>query len=131
VLQVPALVFLLSPSQSTQHLRILAELASQVDQPEFARAWRAAESDHDLKEALLRRERFVTIDLRAPGPAEVLIGNRVRDVRWPSNALVALIRRENQSIFPRGRTVLQEGDRITVIGPQSDVAELYDRYHRS
>jgi basic amino acid/polyamine antiporter, APA family len=131
VLQVPALTFLLSPTQSTQHLRILAELATQVEHPEFARRWRSADSDQELKEALLRHERFVTIDLRSGGAASELVGKRVRDVHWPQNALVAVIRRDNRSVFPRGRTVLHEGDRITVIGPPAEIEDLYDSYGRN
>jgi basic amino acid/polyamine antiporter, APA family len=130
-LRVRALLFLVSPEERmTSHLRILAELASQVGQPEFGRHWRHADSEQDLKEVLLRHERFVTIDLRSGFPSSTLVGRRVGDVRWPPSTLVALIRRADQSIFPRGRTVLQEGDRITVIGPPDEVEELFNRFNR-
>jgi basic amino acid/polyamine antiporter, APA family len=129
-LRVRALIFLLSPAErTTQHLRTVAELASQVEAPEFPQRWGDASSDQDLKEALLRHERFVTIELTESGSAAPLIGSRIGQVQWPSNALVALIRRDDQTIFPRGSTRLQTGDRITLIGPPTEIQELYERYH--
>jgi basic amino acid/polyamine antiporter, APA family len=129
--RIHAFIILLGPeAETTQHLRILAELATQVEPPEFARRWRQSETEEELKEALLRHERFVSIDLRPDGPAAELVGRRVGEVRWPEQTLVALIRRDDQSIFPRGRTWLREGDRITVIGPPDEIEELFERYVR-
>lgn len=127
--RVNALIFLVSPrDRMTQHLRILAELATQVDEPDFHRRWRTAEGEAGLKEALLRHERFITLDLRRHDGTDELVGRRIRDIRLPGNSLVALVRRDDQSIFPRGRTRLRQGDRITVIGPSDDVQELYERF---
>lgn len=130
--QVKGLIFLISPEgATTQHLRILAELATQVEERDFMRRWRDAEGEHELKEALLRREWFVTVEVTPGGPARGLDGQCIRDIDWPPNALVALVRREGHAIFPRGRTRLREGDRLTVIGPPDELEELFERYSRS
>jgi basic amino acid/polyamine antiporter, APA family len=129
--RVRAIIVAFSPQERmTQHLRVLAELATQVDEPEFTRRWRAADDEQSLKEALLRHERFVSIELRSGSPASTFIGQRVRDIDWPQNTLLALIRREDQSVFPRGGTKLHEGDRITIIGPPEDVEKLFEAYAR-
>lgn len=127
--RVRGLIFLISPDGSmTQHLRILAELATQVEEPDFPRLWRQAEAEHDLKEALLRHEWFVVVEIGRSGPAAELDGRRIRDVGWPSNTIVALVRRNGHAIFPRGGTRLREGDRMTIIGPPEEVEELFERY---
>lgn len=130
--RVKALIFLVSPEGAmTQHLRILAELATQVEEGDFMRRWRWAEGEHELKEALLRHEWFVTVEIESSGPAHGLDGRRIRDIDWPPNTLVALVRRNGHAIFPRGGTRLRQGDRLTIIGPPEEVEELFDRYASS
>ncbi len=46
----------------------------------------------------------------------------------PEGSLVALIRRQGEVLVPRGRTVLQEGDRLTIIGEPMGLATLAERY---
>lgn len=126
---VRGLIFLVSPDGAmTQHLRILAELATQVEEGDFRRRWLQADGEHELKEALLRHEWFVTVEIGAEGATRGLDGRRIRDVDWPANTLVALVRRNDHAIFPRGGTRLRRGDRLTIIGPPEEVEELFDRY---
>lgn len=126
---VRGLIFLLSPEDTmTQHLRILAELASQVEDPDFVRRWRGVDEEHELKEALLRHDWFVVVEVGQTGPTNALDGSRIRDISWPANTLVALVRRNGHAIFPRGGTRLRGGDRITIIGPPDEVEELFERY---
>ncbi len=129
--RVSGLIVLFSPGEAmTQHLRILAELATQVEEGDFSRRWRWAQDEHELKEALLRHEWFVTVEIRADGPTRGLDGRRIRDIDWPANTLVALVRRNGHAIFPRGGTRLQGGDRMTIIGPPDEIEALFDRYAR-
>lgn len=52
--EVHAVFFLVSPEESPgQHLRILAKLASRVDEEDFLDRWRSAETEEELKEILL------------------------------------------------------------------------------
>ena len=46
----------------------------------------------------------------------------------PEGSLVALIRRRGETLVPRGRTVLHEWDRLTIIGEPLGLKELAERY---
>jgi basic amino acid/polyamine antiporter, APA family len=126
--RVYSLLFLLSPEgRLTQHLRLLAQLVTMVEDEEFPRRWRQAHDDQTLLETLLRDERFASLVVGAKGPPEAMVNQRLRDVDFPGNMLVALVRRGDQTIVPSGDTLLRAGDRITVIGAPSDVAQLRGR----
>ena len=60
-----------------------------------------------------------------------MIGIALRDLRMPEGALIALIRRRGETLVPRGRTVLCEWDRLTIIGEPAGLAELSKRYVES
>ena len=46
----------------------------------------------------------------------------------PEGSLVALIRRKGETIIPSGVTVLQAGDRLTIIGDAHGIEELNNEY---
>jgi basic amino acid/polyamine antiporter, APA family len=122
---VQALIFHIGVEQRmTEHLRVLAQLASMVEQPEFPREWRRARSDQELKETLLRDERFVSIVVGDAGPPAQMVDRRLREIEFPGDTLVALIRRGSRSIVPHGETMLREGDRLTIVGSPGDVSRL-------
>jgi basic amino acid/polyamine antiporter, APA family len=122
---VQALVFLATPEQLvTQHLRLLAQLVSMVEIPGFVRAWRRAKTDQELREALLRNERFASIVVGDPGPPCRMVDKRLREIEFPGDTLVAMVRRGDRTIVPDGATLLREGDRLTVLGSPEDVALL-------
>jgi basic amino acid/polyamine antiporter, APA family len=126
--RVYSLLFLLSPEgRLTQHLRLLAQLVTMVEDEEFPRRWRQAHDDQTLLETLLRDERFASLVVGSKGPPEEMVNQRLRDVDFPGNMLVALVRRGDQTIVPSGDTLLRAGDRITVIGAPADVAQLRGR----
>jgi APA family basic amino acid/polyamine antiporter len=106
------------------HLRILAQLARRVESEDFLETWLGAPHEHELKEALLRDDRFRTLIVRAGTPTEPLVGLALRSLRMPEGSLIALIGRRGRSIVPRGRTVLEEGDRLTIIGEPESLAKL-------
>jgi APA family basic amino acid/polyamine antiporter len=128
-LRVHAIFFLLSPEgQPGQHLRLLGHLATHVDDQAFMEEWLAATDDQQLRESLLREERSASLHLSAGGPTGALIGQRILDLRFPEETLVAMIRREGRTVVPHGRTVLQEGDRLTVIGDPAAIRALARQY---
>jgi Trk K+ transport system NAD-binding subunit len=49
-------------------------------------------------------------------------------VSFPEGCLVAIIRRQGETIVPRGSTVVHEGDWLTVIGSTRGIGELRRRY---
>ena len=46
----------------------------------------------------------------------------------PEGSLIALIRRDEDIIVPGGSTVIQDKDRITVIGEPKAMDEFHKRY---
>jgi basic amino acid/polyamine antiporter, APA family len=122
---VQALIFLVSPeAKLTQHLRLLAQLVSMVEVPSFPRLWRRADGEQELKETLLRDERFASLVVGDPGPPARMVDRRLRELSFPGNTLVALVTRGDRTIVPDGNTLLREGDRLTIIGSPEHVAEL-------
>lgn len=120
-----AIFFLVSSkADPAQHLRILAQIADHVDQEHFLEAWAAAKDEHDLKELLLRDENFLSVKLGEHGHAAHLIGRSVREIDLPEDALIAIVRRRGAALVPKGGTVLERGDRITIIGTRDAIAQL-------
>jgi basic amino acid/polyamine antiporter, APA family len=111
-----------------QHLRILAQLAGRIEDAGFINEWLEGRDDQELKETLLRDDRFLALKLRSGTKAEVMIGKALRELSMPEGSLVALIRRYGVTVVPRGRTVLREGDRLTIIGDPVGLRELAHRY---
>ena len=130
--RVHAIFFLISPENDpAQHLRILAQLAGRVDEDSFTPDWDAAPNEQKLREVLLRDEHFLTLRLRPESPSASLIGRSLRDVHMPEGALVNLIRRRGEMLVPSGGTVLEEGDRVIIIGTPERIVELSRQYNAS
>ncbi|HIZ56066.1 MAG TPA: NAD-binding protein [Firmicutes bacterium] len=49
-----------------------------------------------------------------------LNGNRVMDIKFPRNSLLIALQRGDQSIIPKGDTVLMTGDDIMIVSPKQD-----------
>jgi mannitol/fructose-specific phosphotransferase system IIA component (Ntr-type) len=126
---IHAFFFLVSPEADPgQHLRILAQIAGHADDEKFMKRWLSARNEQEMKEILLRDDRFISILLVSDSSTASLIGYAIRDLDLPPGSLIALIHREGEIIFPRGRTVLKEGDRLTIIGEPKGIQQLYARY---
>ena len=127
---IHALFFLASPEDKPgQHLRILAQIASVVDNEHFIGQWLNAENEQELKELMLREDRYISLMLSANSNTQSLINCKVRDLQLPEGCLVALIHRFGEIIVPSGRTVLNENDRMTIIGSPQGIQELYKKYY--
>jgi len=126
---VRAVFFLISSeSDPGQHLRILARIARRVDQSDFMPEWLGADSDEELKETLFRNERMLVMTLGKGRRSSDLIGCKLREVTLPEGTLIAMLRRDDELVFPRGDTDLLEGDRLTVIGQADGISALRDLY---
>ena len=126
---VYALCFLVSPEHDpARHLRLLAQIASRVDQDDFQPAWLDARDEHALKEVLLRNERFLSLGVHRGSSTEALLGRAIREISFPDGCLVAIVRRSDEVIVPRGSTVLHEGDWLTVIGTPSGIRRLHQQF---
>jgi Kef-type K+ transport system membrane component KefB/Trk K+ transport system NAD-binding subunit len=71
------------------------------------------EDEHDIAEVRLR--------------CAELTGRPLRELNLPEGAIIVLIRRSGDVIYPRGSTMLQIGDRLTLMGPLEAVRELARR----
>lgn len=126
---VYAIFFLISPENDPgQHLRILAKIASRVDEDGFMKEWLSASNQQDLKELLLREEYFLSVKIRSDGSSSKLIGKTLKEVEMPEGSLIAVIRRDGKTRVPRGSTVLLKGDRLTVIGERDGIAKFRQLY---
>ncbi|MCH2152447.1 MAG: amino acid permease [Phycisphaerales bacterium] len=122
---VKALFFMASPeSDPTQHLRLLACLAGAVEQDGFMNRWCEASSPAQLKAALLRNDRSITLDLDHHGPAKHWIGHRLSELELPDEVLVALVYRDGERHVPTGKTLLSEDDHVIIIGEPKGIATL-------
>ena len=126
---VHCLFFLVSPEADPRlHLRILAGLAGRVEDDDFMPSWLGARNEQVLKEILLRDERFLSLRLIPGTPSGELIGKAVQQVPLPDNVLIAIIRRNGRITVPRGQTVLEEDDRLTLIGDPGDIYQVQAQY---
>ena len=63
--------------------------------------------------------------------APLVFTGLARPQEFPENGLrgaIALIRRGDKSLVPHGNSVLETGDRVTVIGAPQSISKLYELY---
>lgn len=126
---VNAVFFLVSPeSDPAQHLRVLSQIASHLDNDSFLGKWVDAQNEHELKEILLRDEHYVSFHIVGDNRTRDLVGHALKDIELPEDCLVALIRRGDKSLVPHGNSALETGDRVTVIGAPQSISKLYELY---
>ncbi len=129
---VSAVFFLVSSEKDpTQHLRILAQIAGRVEEESFAKEWMSAKDDQELKEALIHEDRILSLLIERETSSKELISKELKDVRFPEGCLVAILRRSGQTIIPKGNTVLEDGDRLTIIGDPKGMTELKKRFREA
>jgi amino acid transporter/mannitol/fructose-specific phosphotransferase system IIA component (Ntr-type) len=122
---IHALFFLVSPEEEPkQHLRILAHIAERVDDEDFMASWLGARNEQVLKEILLQDERYLSLRLRPGTAGAAWIGKALGELELPEGVLVALVRRQGRFLVPRGRTVLEENDRLTILGAEEEIGRL-------
>jgi cell volume regulation protein A len=63
-------------------------------------------------------------------PDHAIAGSAVRELGLPRTALVAVVARGDETIPPRGSTVVEPGDRLFVLAPRSMRPEIEDVFSR-
>jgi cell volume regulation protein A len=66
----------------------------------------------------------------AVGGDHAVSGSAVRELGLPRDALIAVISRDGETIPPRGSTVVEAGDRLFVLVPHKQRADLEDVFAR-
>ncbi len=119
---VEAVFFLVSPREDpAQHLRLLAKLAGCVDEEHFETHWAEARDDAAIREVLLRDDRYLSFVLQRNTTRGSWIGRQIRELELPDGCLVALVQRGDETIVPRGSTLLDHGDTLLLIGEPGSV----------
>lgn len=120
-----SIIFFVSSEANTgQHLRILAHIAEMVGTKNFLQRWVNAENEEEIKEILLRDERFIKITLSPDNKTQQYIGKMIKEVSFPGQSLITIIRRNGDIKIPHGITVLQEDDELSVIGEVEDINQI-------
>ncbi|MEJ2547657.1 MAG: amino acid permease [Gemmatimonadota bacterium] len=126
---IQAVFFLVSPEGNPgEHLRMLARIASRVDDDGFLEEWLSARDEQDLKEALVHDDRLCSLTIRAEGPTRELIGMPLREAPLHDGTLVALVSRRAGVLVPTGSTILEEGDRLTILGGPAALERIRDGF---
>lgn len=131
---VHAAFFLVSPEEDPgHHLRVLAQLASRIDQEDFMESWLEATNELQLREVFLRDDRHLSLHIDKKSEAWAWAGKELSAIGLPDRCLVAAIRRNSSTLVPRGSTRLLAGDRLLIFGEPDVIAELYERFesHRA
>jgi trk system potassium uptake protein TrkA len=62
----------------------------------------------------LRRGEYTLVEIKLP-PRSAAIGVKIKDLPWPSDAVIAAIVRKGQVVIPRGMTTLETGDEVLAL----------------
>ena len=92
------------------------------------KTWLSASNHQELKEAILRDDRMLTLTLEPGAPSASLVRRALMGVPMPDGTLIALVSRGPEMVIPRGATVLERGDRITIIGEPAGRGTLRKRF---
>ncbi|ASB50873.1 amino acid permease [Alkalitalea saponilacus] len=121
--------FLVNPAkEARQQLRMLSRLVDIIERKDFVKEMMKHDGHRSIKEYLLHNERFITVKLIKGTEQQEMIGKQLKELNLPSNVLVALVERNNETFAPTGNTVLQEKDVITIIGKPKSISQLYEKY---
>jgi len=121
--------FLVNPSnEPRQQLRMLSRLIDIVERETFVPEMLKMKSQREIKEYLLHNERYITLQL-LPGTEQAdMIDKQLKEIKYPSDVLVALVERTGSTFAPNGNTRLLENDVLTIIGEPKSIAQLFNKY---
>jgi len=121
--------FLVNPSnEPRQQLRMLSRLIDIVERENFVPEMLNTKSQREIKEYLLHNERYITLQLLAGTAQAEMIGKQLKEVKYPSEVLVALVERNGATFAPNGNTRLLENDVLTIIGEPKSIHQLFQKY---
>jgi len=123
--KIHALIYLITPEdQPLLHMRIIGHMAELIEAEEFLDRWIAAKSERELKQVLLSDERLIHVRLQENTPTEEWIDKAIMELQLPGEFLVTIIERNNDIVIPKGKTRLQSGDVLSILGYPKDIIEL-------
>ncbi len=122
-------VLLIGPKEFTEHLNILAHLSNRAEE-RLAADLDGVKGEMNVRQALLRHDRHITLVLNGGKASEDLVGKALWQAGQvlPPGCLVAQVERGEDSFVPTGATVLQSGDRILILGAVEATSQLFETY---
>jgi len=121
--------FLVNPSsEPRQQLRMLSRLIDIVERENFVTEMLNTKSHREIKEYLLHNERYISLQLLAGTAQAEMIGKQLKEVKYPSEVLVALVERSGATFAPNGNTRLLENDVLTIIGEPKSINQIFQKY---
>lgn len=75
----------------------------------------------------LRRGRYALVEEKIPANAKVL-GQAIKDVRFPEQCVIAAIIRQGEIVVPRGATVFEAGDEVLAVTDRAGAAQLAELF---
>lgn len=123
-----AMIFLVTPAdRPLLHMRIIGHLAELIEAEEFLERWKKAENEKEIKNVLLTDERFIHVRLQEHTKSESWIGKEIMEVRLPGECLITIIERNGEIVIPKGKTKLQSGDVLSILGYPDDIKTLKEQ----
>lgn len=88
----------------------------------IARKWEAQYHETQIRLNALIGEKVLEVKVNSRSP---IVGQRIQDVKWPQECIIASIRRDRRIILPHGYTKLVAGDALIVVIDPKCEQELY------
>jgi mannitol/fructose-specific phosphotransferase system IIA component (Ntr-type) len=127
--KVHAIFFLVSDEDDpARHLRILAQIAERVDDDMFMQRWLAMPNAESVRDLLIQSHNHLNLTVQQNQRTGIMIGAAIRSLDFPPGILVAVVHRRGEMIIPSGGTVLESGDRITMIGSPEVLEQVRTEY---
>jgi hypothetical protein len=61
------------------------------------------------------------------GKESSMVGKRLKDIKLPEDTLLGTIVRDDKIVIPDGQTLLQAGDKVTLLGKTEDVEKVVEQ----
>ena len=75
----------------------------------------------------LRRGRYSLVEEKIPPKAKVL-GQAIKDIRFPEQCVIAAIIRHGEIVVPRGATVFEAGDEVLAVTDRAGATQLAELF---
>ena len=75
----------------------------------------------------LRRGRYALVEEKIPPTAKVL-GQAIKDIRFPEQCVIAAIIRHGEIVVPRGATVFEAGDEVLAVTDRAGAMQLAELF---
>ncbi len=90
--------------------------------------WEMAKNENEIKDSLLFDEEFISFVIKESDKNANLIGSKIKDMQIPSGCLITTISRSGKTIVPKGDIVLNDYDRLYIMGDLEGIKELRERF---